>query len=197
MRKALALVTTAAALAALAAAATPAGAADGTTVAAFTVVGGTLSITTTPLTAGAPTGTGTAPSSAISGGAAKVTVPLGATTVLDTRLTSSGWTMSATAPVSYVLSTDNTKTVAGTNSAFYVPDLPLAETTSGLGLGLSTFTTHQSTAAAVDGTSRSRTLLVSNSSGPNAAVFTPVLEVSIPTNTVSGLYTGTVTQSVS
>ena len=170
----------------------------GTTTAAFTVVGGTIAITTTALAAGAPTGTGVAPSSVLSGGAATVTVPLGATTVLDTRLSSPGWTMSATAPETYALSGGTTETIPGTSSAFYVPLAPVADTAStGLGLGVSSFSSRQETPQAVNSTTRTTTLLVSDSTGPNVAVFTPTLQVTIPAGTASGLYTGTVTQSVS
>lgn len=166
-----------------------------TTLAAFTVVGGTISIVATEFAAGAPGGSGSAPTSGFSGGLNTVTVPLGVTTVLDTRLSSSGWTMSATAPLVYD-SADTTTDVPGTGSAFWVPADPAAETLSGLGLAVSSFSARTSAPTTVDG-DRTTPLLISNSTTPNAAVFTPFLRVTIPGGTATGLYTGTVTQSVS
>lgn len=166
-----------------------------TTVAAFTVVGGTISIVATELAAGAPGDPGTAPTSGFSGGLNTVTVPLGATTVLDTRLSSPGWVVSATAPAVYE-STTTTTDVPGAGSEFWVPAVPAAETVSGLGLALSSFSSQTSTPTPVDA-QRTTVLLESDSTTPNAAVFTPYLKVTIPGGTGTGLYTGTVTQSVS
>src|SRR5438128_276780 len=82
-------------------------------------------------------------------------------------------------------------TLAG---AALVAAVPTADLTGGAPL-LSTFSSRASSPQAVDA-GGSATILTSNSAGPNAAVFTPVLKVTVPTGSVAGLYTGTVTQSV-
>ena len=198
MRKTLAVTLVGAALAAVGAA-VPASACTlgdltcGTTDVAFTVAAGTLSIVTTPATVGTAANPGAAPTSIVSGGSTSVTVPLGATTVTDLRVASTGWSMTATAPT-FVLATDATKTIAKTGASFYVPALPTADVTAGAPL-LSTFSARSSSPQAVNA-GGSATILTSNSSGPNAAVFTPYLQVAVPSGSASGLYTGTVTQSV-
>ena len=198
MRKAFALTLLGASLAAAAAAA-PATAGTlgdltcGETQVAFTVAAGTLSIVTTPATVGTTALPGVAPTSTVSGGTTSVVVPLGATTVTDLRVASTGWSMTATAP-DFVNATDATKTIGKTNAAFYVPAVPTADATAGAPL-LSTFSSRDSSPKAVDA-GGSASILTSNSTGPNAAVFTPVLRVTVPTGSTSGLYTGIVTQSV-
>jgi hypothetical protein len=198
MRKPVALTLAGAALTAVAAAgqATACTVGDltcGTTDVAFTVAAGTLSIVTTPATVGTAANPGAAPTSVVSGGSTTVTVPLGATTVTDLRVASTGWSMSATAP-DFALATDATKTIAKTGAAFYIPALPTADLTAGAPL-LSTFSARSSSPTAVNA-SGSATILTSNSTGPNAAVFTPYMQVTVPTGSTAGLYTGTVTQSV-
>jgi hypothetical protein len=199
MRKPVVMTLAGLAVAGAVAAAAPAAACTvgdltcGTTEVAFTVASGTLAILTTPATVGTAANPGTAPTTAISGSTASVTVPLGATTVTDLRLASTGWSMTATAP-DFVLATDATKTIAKTGAAFYVPAVPTADLAAGAPL-LSTFSARATSPQAVDA-GGSATILTSNSAGPNAAVFTPVLKVTVPTGSVAGLYTGTVTQSV-
>lgn len=177
MRKALALGTVALSFAGLAVTAAPAQAVDGTTTVALTVVDGTLAIVTAPA--------GAAATSSLVGTSRTVTSNLGLTTITDTRAASTGWTLSAT-------TTDFTRaaaglvpaaTIAASNAKFSLTAPP----TTLLGSATYTTTTQPSS---------SGTLAVSSASGVNTATMTPVLTVAVPNSAGTGLYTGTVTQSV-
>lgn len=205
MRKALALTTTAVALLGTGLLAAPASAAcgatgdtcSGTTAVAFSVATGTIAIVPTAASAGAAGAAGVVPSTVLTGSTAGVDVPLGSTQVVDLRLASTGWVMSAA--VGDFALTGGGGTILKANAAFSVPALPTAVPATTLLPSppvLSTFSSRTSTATPMDATSGKTQLLVCNSAGPNGAAFIPYLHVTPPTGTVSGVYTGTVTQSV-
>lgn len=173
MRKALALATTTAAVLALAVTASPATAAEGTTTVALTVEDGELAITTTAAATGV--------SSQLVGTGRVLTSPLGLTTVTDTRSGSTGWTLSARTTL--FTHSNTTSTIPASAASFYVSAAP----TKVLGTVSYTSTTTPST---------SGTLVVAAASGVNTSEVSPVLRVDVPSTAITGLYTGTVTQSV-
>lgn len=174
MRKALALGTTALTLVGLAATAQPAGAADGTTTVALTVLDGTLAIATTTAAAGV--------NSQVVGTGRTFTAPLGLTTVTDTRAGSTGWSLSAsTTAFSH---SNGTATIPASAATFSL----LAAPTNTVGSN-----TYEDTATTTPSTGA---LTTARAAGINTATMTPVLHVAVPTSAVAGVYTGTVTQSV-
>ena len=185
MRNAVVLSTTAAALVLGGLAATPALAATGSQVVAFTVADGVLAITP-----GTPAlGVG----SALSGGVTTVTVALGVTTVLDSRIGSSGWAVSAS-------TTDFTLTQAPgavgqviprANAKFSVPLAPL----SVVGTPALTFT-RVGTPQSVDANGNVANLVVATATGVNTGTFAPQLDAVVPNGSPAGAYTGTITQTV-
>jgi hypothetical protein len=210
MRKALVLTIAAAALAGgLAAPALAAGpvcnpangdVCSGVTQVAFAVLPnvGTLSIVPTPATAGAGGVAGNPIASTGLDTAKTVTVPLGVTTVLDTRTASTGWTMSASAS-NFAQAAPATATISKNFAKFSVPVAPALPTTglTGLtGIAVPTFTGYNAGAAPASDGSGNATLLTATATGINAAAFIPVLTVDV-TGATAGVYTGTVTQSVS
>ena len=181
MRKVTAVLSSIAAVAALAATAAPAHAVDGTTTVALTIADGTLAIVTT---AAAP-----AASSALVGTGRVVTAPLGQTTITDTRAASTGWTLSATTTaftpvtVGTLAPIENGVPIPATAAKFSLSAAP----TKVLGTATYTYT-------ATPGDTGS--LAVASASGINTATVLPVLTVDVPAAAATGLYTGTVTQSV-
>ena len=161
------------------AAAGPASAASSTQVVAFTVAAGTLAITP-----GAPA---VGISAATTGGLTTAAIDLGLTTVADTRISSTGWAVSA-ATTDFTL-TPGTSSISKTNAAFSVPTAPLGV------LGSATFTT---TAAptAVDASGNLSNLVVASATGITTATFSPQLAVTVPNGSATGLYTATITQTV-
>ena len=182
MHQALALTTVGAACAVLAlSAATPAAADAATQTVAFTVASGTLSITP-----GTPA-TGT--SSVLTGGATTATVSLGLTTIVDTRINSTGWAVSAST-TDFLLSGTGS-TIAKTLAKFAVPIAP----TSVLGTPAVTFTS-AGTPVATDSTGTVGNLVVAVAVGVNTGTFSPQLIALVPNGSGVGSYTSTVTQTV-
>jgi hypothetical protein len=188
MRTSLALAATAALCAGFAATASPASAAcaalDTTcTNITFTVAAGTVAFVAPAAATG---GTATT-----LGAGASVEIPLGATVVNDTRLTSTGWSVSATA--------SNFATTGGTidksNAAFSVPSAATAPT-GVVGISTCSGTTRKATPTAVDSNGTTAAIIACTQAGASGATFIPVLTVSVPAGSVAGTYTGTVTQSV-
>jgi hypothetical protein len=186
MRKALALGTAAAASLATVLAATPASAActdnvlnvcSGTTAVALVVEAGTIAIVATPVA--------TNLTSVISGTSNVQTVNLGLTTVTDTRLTSSGWTVSAS---SSELAPTTGTAIPSSAASFYVPAAATAV------LGGHTITRAADTLAGA--VANGAALVTDTGSGVNTATFIPHMKVTIPSGTAALSYTGTVTQSV-
>lgn len=190
MRKPVALAAAAATLSALVGLATPAAAACGSvgdictapTGVTFTVNAGFLTITANA--------TATPQSAVLGSSGATATIPLGTTTVSDTRLTPTAWSMTATASNF----TSGVSTIAKTNASFSVQ----AGWSAPSGQTLPTFSVSPFTTPASVDAGGSRLLMSTTAAGTNNGVtFTPVLTVNVPTSTVAGTYTGTVTQSVS
>lgn len=186
MRKTLALTTAVAAIG-VGLAASPASAActdnvlnvcASSTTVAIAVEAGTIAIVATPAA--------TNLASVITGTTNVQTVDLGLTTVTDTRLTSTGWTVSAA-------STVLTPTVTGTAipasaASFYVP----AAGTNVVGTNTVTRAATTAAGAVANGV----TLVSSSGSGVNTTTYTPYLKLTIPSGTAALSYTATVTQSV-
>lgn len=173
MRKATAVLSSAAVLVAMAAAASPAQAETGTTTVALTVADGTLAIVTT---AAAP-----AASSAIVGTGRVVTAPLGLTTISDTRAASTGWTLSAST-TAFAPAGGGTS-IPASAAKFSLLAAPIAT------LGTVSYS-HTSSPAS------SGSLATATASGISTTTLTPVLTVDVPASAATGVYTGTVTQSV-
>lgn len=182
MRKVTATITATSAVLALAAVAAPAHAVDGSTTVALSVVDGTLAIVTT---AAAPAAT-----SAINGTGRVVTAPLGLTTITDTRVSSTGWTLSAkTTDFTPVVSlTDLTPVTDGAAIPASAAKFSLSAAPTKV-LGTVTYT-HAATPG--DGAS----LAVATASGINTTTVLPVVTLDVPAEAATGAYTGTVTQSV-
>ena len=166
-------------------AATPALAASSNQVVAFTVADGLLAIT--------PGTPATGVSSVLTGGKTTVTIDLGMTTVADTRVNSSGWSVSAS-------TTDFTLTqapgalsqvIAKTQAKFSVPLAPV----SVLGSPAVTFA-RLDAPTAVDSTGGVASLIVATATGVNTGTFGPQLQITIPNGSAVGAYTGTITQTV-
>ncbi|MDX6198262.1 MAG: hypothetical protein QOJ79_1413 [Actinomycetota bacterium] len=170
---------------------------SGSTTVAFTVLPnvGSISIVATPAAVGvsnsllAPVSTGT-------DAAKSVTVPLGATSVLDGRTSSAGWSVSASATSGFTLAGGSSPSVAASRATFSVPTAPVAAdasllTGSLVGAGQSSISSRASTPV-----SNGSVILSSNSSTVNAVTFLPQMTVDV-TGAASGLYSGSVTQSVS
>jgi hypothetical protein len=204
MRKALALtllgaavtMTAGAGAASAACGATLTDVCSGTTTVAFTVLPdvGSISILPTGIAAGAGVGE-TAPTSTGDDSAKTAVVPLGVTTVLDGRASSPGWTMSASAS-DFALAGGGT--LAKANAKFSIPVAPVAAN-AGLLTGALTGATppsFSSRASTPTGSGGSAALLTASAGGVNASAFLPVMTVTV-TGAAAGLYTGTVTQSVS
>jgi hypothetical protein len=204
MRKPIVLCVTVAALAggmagpALAACgANPLDQCSGSTTVAFTVLPdvGSISIVATPAAVGV-SDTALAPVSTGTDGAKSVAVPLGVTTVLDGRTTSLGWSVSATANSGFTLVGGSSPTIAAAKATFSVPVAP--------GVASGTLLTGALSGAGQSGISSRATtpvasgsvILASNSTSVNATAFVPQLNVDV-TGAAAGVYTGTVTQSVS
>lgn len=168
---------------------------SGTTTVAFTVLpdNGTISIVAAPAAVGAGLGE-TAPTSSGTDAAKTVTVVLGATTVLDGRTASPGWSVTATA--SAFTLTGTATTIAASKATFTVPNVPVAADSALLTGALTGASTSTISSRATSPASNGSVILASSSSSVNATTFTPQMRVDV-TGATSGLYTGTVTQSVS
>jgi len=171
MRKALTLGTVALSALALAATAAPAQAATGTTTVALTVLDGTLAIVTTPAALGA--------SSSIIGTGRQISAPLGLTTITDTRAASTGWSLSA----STTAFTVGSASIPASAAKFSLSEAPL----NVLGANTYSSTTTPNSSGA---------LTTATASGINTATLLPVLTVDVPNSAATGVYAGTVTQSV-
>ena len=183
MYQALALTTVGAACAVLAlSTATPAAADAASQTVAFTVASGTLSITP-----GTPA-TGT--SSVLAGGTTTATVSLGLTTIVDTRINSTGWAVSAST-TDFLLSGGTGSTITKTHAKFAVPVAP----TSVLGTPAVTFSS-AGTPVATDSTGTVGNLVVAVAVGVNTGTFIPQVIALIPNGSGVGSYTSTVTQTV-
>ena len=184
MRKTLALGATALTAASLALAA-PASAActdnvlnvcSSTTTVALVVDAGTIAIVSTPAA--------TNLTSVLSGTDNVQTFSLGLTTVTDTRLTSTGWSVSASSSAL----ANGGSSIPSSATSFYVP----AAATSVLGSHTITRLATSTTDAVASGAA----LVTDTGSGLNTATFTPYMKVTVPSGTSALTYTGTVTQSV-
>lgn len=192
MRKALALGTTAAALAVTAVVAGPVEAAQcsvaelaaGTcTTVALTVVDGSLSIVTTPAAAG----TSDPVTSSLG---TSTTISLGATTVTDTRLSSSGWTAKATS--TELASASGAPAIPTNAHSFFVSSVTTLPVNTTLAYPDASNGTTEAPVASGDN------LVTATSTGPSLAViYTPSMRVAVPAGQLGGVYTGTVIQSVS
>lgn len=194
MRKPIVLVLAAASLGAIALAG-PASAAcvAGDTSCATTLVAvpvinaGTLAIAAAPVTVGTSLSLGTTTTS--SAGLPVISGALTLTTVTDTRLSSTGWSVTATADAFSATIGTATATIPGSAASFTVPTAvatlgspTLTPATSSVGNGGAIITAGPPTG--------------STTLGPNTVQFTPSIKVSIPAGTALATYTGTVTQSV-
>ena len=180
MRTTVALTSVAAALTVGGlAAAGPASAATGSQVVAFTVAAGTLAITP-----GAPA---VGVNASLTGGTTTASIDLGLTTVADTRISSTGWAVSA-ATTDFTV-TPGTGSISRANAAFSVPAAPLNV------LGSATFTT-QAAPTAVDASGSVGNLVVATATGITTATFSPRLAVTVPNGSATGIYTATITQTV-
>jgi hypothetical protein len=148
----------------------------------FTISAGTLTL----VAPSAASGTNT-----ISGSGGVVDMSIGATVVNDTRLTSTGWSVSATA--SNFVSGGNT--ILKTASAFSVPNAITAPT-GVTGLATCAASTRKTTPTTVDAGGTTAAIVSCTSAGTSGATYTPELLVTLPSTVVAGTYTGTVTQSV-
>ena len=173
MRKVTAVLTATAAVVALAAAAAPAHAATDTTTVALTVVDGELVIVATDA---AP-----AASSTLVNGSRVITAPLGVTEITDTRAASTGWNLTAST-TKFTHSLTAGMEIPATAAKFYVQADPVKV------LGTVTYTSTKSAG--------SGQLVKADASGISTTTVIPVLQVDVPTAASTGLYTGTVTQSV-
>jgi hypothetical protein len=191
MRTSLAVATTGALLTAYVGLAAPASAAcdeavpdsctTGVTAVAFDVAQGTLTITTTSAASGAP--------AALGSSGARATIVLGASTVKDTRITPTGWSVSATAS-DFVTASGK---IAKGRAMFSVQPGWTAPT----GMTLPSLSADPSTTPLPVDANGSRTLMTASAGATNTGItYTPVLTVVIPPNSAAGSYTGTVTQSV-
>ncbi len=200
MRKVLALGAAAAALVSVGAAASPASACalvagvdpcSGTTTVALNsgIISGALSLTATP----AATLAGT--SSLASG-------PLGLTTISDLRgdatlATPSSWTFSMKSTDFTLVgatSPNASETVTADKASVYLTTVPLAAI---LGtVTYSSYPTTTGTALALNADHSAKTVFSAVTHNLNTTTFIPTLQVDT-TGKAAGLYTGTVTQSVS
>jgi hypothetical protein len=194
MRKPLVLALAAASLGGIALAA-PASAAcptdltcQATTLVAVPVVdAGVLAIAAAPVAVGGvPLGTTTTGSN----GLPVISGSMALTTVTDTRLSSAGWSVTATAGT-FTATLPATGTIPGSAASFTVP-------TAAATLGSPTLTYSATTPVASGGTLISASPASGSSViGPNTVAYTPTINVAIPAGTGLSTYTGTVTQSVS
>lgn len=192
MRKALALSLTTASVVALALAA-PANAAECTaaellaancTTVSLTVVDGALSIATTPAAAGV--------SDPVTGSlGTSTTISLGATTVIDSRLSSTGWIAKATS-TPFTASAGGGDDIPVTAHKFFVGSVTTLPTNTTLAYSDGTNDTTEAPVAS------GANLVTATSTGPSlTVVYTPSMRVAVPAGQFGGLYTATVTQSVS
>jgi hypothetical protein len=186
MRTSFALAATAALLAGLVGVAAPADAAcaggDPTcTNIQFSVTGGVISINA-PASA-------TAGSSVTAAAGGTLAIDLGNTLVTDARVPTTGWSVTATASD---FTGSPSGTVPKTDAAFSVPNAPTSV------VGCTSFPTRVTTPLAVNssGTTPSA-ILTCAAITTNNATYNPRLTVTIPASSTAGVYTGTVTQSVS
>ncbi|MFI6449494.1 hypothetical protein [Kitasatospora sp. NPDC050543] len=159
-----------------------ASAAPGDTTVTFSVSGGSLAISV-PGPAGLGSGS---PGSSVSG-------QLGSVTATDTRaLLAAAWTASVTS---------TSFTTGGATSAETVPTSAISYwsgTASPTPTGVGTFTPGQATSSQAQTLDSSRTAYsLSAGTGNNTATWNPTLVVAIPAGAVNGIYTGTVTHSIS
>ncbi|MDT7572693.1 MAG: hypothetical protein QOE05_2867 [Actinomycetota bacterium] len=170
---------------------------SGNTTVAFAVLPdvGSISIVATPAAVGV-SNSALAPVSTGTDSAKSVAVPLGVTTVLDGRTTSSGWTVSASANSGFTLAGGSSPTVAASKATFSVPAAPTAASATLLTGALTGAGQSSISSRATSPVSSGSAIVTSNSSTINAAAFLPQLNVDV-TGAAAGLYTGTVTQSVS
>lgn len=146
----------------------------GTTTVALTVLDGQLVISTTAVAAGA--------SSSLVGTERVITAPLGLTTVTDTRAGSSGWVLSAST-TDFSRTVPSAATIPASAAKFYVQAAPTKV------LGTVTYTSTTTPDA-------SGTLVDADATGVNTTEVVPVLQVTVPEAAGTGVYAGTVTQSV-
>jgi len=179
MRRTIALAITAATTAGLAAfvPATANAATSGSTPVTFTLTGGAISLTVPSATATLAGGALTVTGSTVTGqlGSSTVTDARGLLTVTDTvTMSSSDFTSGANT----ILATGNATGYSG------------VATPSGTGVPVPTLTGQSLSGAG-------STILTVAIVGSGGATYNPTVSVAIPAGAVAGVYTGTVTQSVS
>jgi hypothetical protein len=193
MRKTLVLAVAAASLGGVAMAG-PASAAcpadptcQATTLVAVPVVdAGVLAIAAAPVAVG---GVALGTTSTDASGLPVISGGMALTTVTDTRLSSTGWSVTATAGT-FTATLPATGTIAASAASFSVPAATAV-------LGSPSLT--PATTAVANGGTIITAAPASGSSviGPNTVTYTPRINVAIPAGTGLATYTGTVTQSVS
>jgi hypothetical protein len=195
MRKPIVLIVAVAAVAAGTALAAPASAAcptdptcQATTLVAVPVVdAGVLAIAAAPVAVtGVPLGTATTGSN----GLPVISGSMALTTVTDTRLSSAGWSVTATAGT-FTATLPATGTIPGSAASFTVPSAVAALGSPALTYSSSTPVTNGGTLITAAPGSGASVI------GPNTVAYTPTINVAIPAGTGLSTYTGTVTQSVS
>jgi hypothetical protein len=154
----------------------------GTTTTTFTLLGGSMSITTPGSTVNL---------GSVSVAAGTITGQLGAVTVNDGRgLLSGGWTSSVTASKFTTGAATAAETIAATNVDYWSG---AATATSGLG---SLIGSQLSAGLAVVVNTAQTAFSGGSLIGNNSASWNPTLVVTIPAAAVVGTYTGTVTHTV-
>ncbi|MCU1589927.1 MAG: hypothetical protein JWP11_1183 [Frankiales bacterium] len=193
MRKANLVAAAAAAVAGLALLAAPANAdtctaaqtlAGNCTTVSVTVIDGSLSILVSPTAVGT-SGTVTAAASALAD------VNLGPTVVTDTRLSSAGWTSKATAS-QFTPAVAGPAAIPAAGAKFYVNPTGTVP-----GLAALTYSNGTTASGANAPVANGANLVTAVATGPSVVTFVPMLRLTVPADQPGGVYTGTVTQSVS
>ena len=120
----------------------------------------------------------------------------GAITVTDNRaLDPANWTATCSTTAFANTTTGLTADTLPATAATYIAGIIAADTASGL--PLSTGITDDTGTGLPLTTSPQDIVTETGFDGDNAATWTPTIDITIPTNAVAGVYTGTVTHSVS
>ncbi len=186
MRRALVVLTLATGAAAALA---TVGTASASTPVTFTVQGGLLSISEPTTTASLGTLNASSSSSTISGS-------IGVTTVTDNRAVALGWTTTIQGPSGgFTNPATGATAIPAANAIVWVPSSTFTGTPA-----LTTLRTDTNTTAAASVTLSATApvnLVKVTAVGTNSATFNPSIQITVPGNSTAGVYTGTVTQTVS
>lgn len=164
------------------------------TITAVTVGTGTLSIAAVApvgVVAGVtdPVATLSAPTTSSTSGITTSSGSLPLTTVTDTRLSSTGWTVTASTTAFTLVG--GTATIPASGAKFSASGA--SATLGDPALAVTSTPTGAGSAALVVASVKSG----ASSIGANTVAYTPAIQVTIPNGTAAGVYTATVTQSVS